>query len=236
MFFYFCSILCAFIAFLSQPVYAQEPSQNIKLFSGNKYFKKFYKANKGRYPAHYQFEQYNEHFKRDSLYGTSVWFEEIKFPNYFKIQMGHNNGNYVIYQQDSAYRYEYGMLKEKKYSPNRLLFMNGGFSHYDYKTCLQKLQAYGININIGYLTDYEGQKVIVVGALPNDFTKNQWWVDAKTFQIVRIIYEVAPKTMMRLEFKKFEQIGKQTIEKEVWIYVNEVLNQKEYYKNIKIVP
>lgn len=236
MFFRISIILWVLFPCCFHQVHAQEPIKNFKLFSGYKYFKKFYKANIGRYPAHYRFEQHNEHFKQDSLYGTSVWFEEIKFPNYFKIQIGNNNGNYVIYQQDSAYRYEYGILKEQKYSPNRLLFMNGGFCHYDYKTCLQKLQAYGISANTGYLTEYDGKKVIVLGAMPNDFTKNQWWVDAKSFQIVRIIYEIAPQTMMRLDFKKFEQIGKQTIEKEVWIYVNEVLNQKEYYKNITIVP
>lgn len=209
-------------------------SQRIQ--SGKKFFKKFYQANVNKIPEHYEFKQENEHYKNDSLYGQSVWYEEVKFPQYFKIQFGMNNGNYVLFQNDSSYRYDFGVLKEKKYAPNRLLFMMGGFAFYPYLTTLQKTHSFGIDLNISYSTELEGKKVRVIGAKPNDYTQNQWWIEEKTFRIMRIIEEVSPKVMMRFDFKNFEWVDKKFyIENEVWIYQNEALVQKEYYKDIKII-
>ncbi len=207
-----------------------------KIQSGKKFFKKFYQINQSRIPEHYEFTQANEHYKNDSLYGTSVWYEEVKFPKFFRIQFGMNNGNYVLFDNDSSYRYDFGVLKEKKYAPNRLLFMMGGYVFYPYKFCLEKLNAFGIDVNISYSTLLEGKKVRVVGAKPNDYTQNQWWIDESNFQIVRIIEEVSPKVMMRYDFKDYELIDKKYyIEKEVWVYQNEVLIQKEFCKDIKIL-
>jgi len=207
-----------------------------KIQNGNRFFKKFYQNNVGRIPQHYEFRQENEHYKNDSLYGTSVWFEEVAYPKYFRIQFGSNNGNYVVFNNDSSYRYDFGVLKEKKYSPNRLLFMLGGYAFYPFKECLQKVNSFGIELNVSYTTEWEGKKVRVIGALPNDFTKNQWWIDEKNFQVIRIIEEVSPRVMMRYDIKNFEWIEKKYyIESEVWVYQNEVLVQKEFYKNIKIL-
>ncbi len=207
-----------------------------KIQSAKKFYKKFYLANLNRIPKHYEFKQENEHYKNDSLYGNSVWYEEVNYPKYFRIQFGMNNGNYVLFQNDSSYRYDFGVLKEKKYAPNRLLFMIGGFAFYPYKTSLEKVNSFGIDLNLSYSTELDGKKVRVIGAKPNDFTKNQWWIDEKTLQVLRIIEEVSPQVMMRFDFKKYEFIDKKFyIENEVWIYQNEVLVQKEYYKDIKIL-
>jgi hypothetical protein len=94
----------------------------------------------------------------------------------------------------------------------------------------------GINLSLSYSIVWEGRKVRVLGAKPNDFTQNQWWIDEKNYRILRIIEEVSPKVMMRLDFKNYELIDKKFyIENEVWIYQNEQLVQKEYYKDIKII-
>lgn len=209
-------------------------AQDLK--SGKKFYKKFYKAHQGKIPEHFEFKQENEHYREDTLYGNSVWYEEIHYPKYFKIQFGSNNGNYVLFQNDSSYRYDFGVLKEKKYAPNRLLFMVGGFAFYPYKESLEKVNSLGINLSLSYSIDWEGRKVRVLGAKPNDFTQNQWWIDEKNYRILRIIEEVSPKVMMRLDFKNYELIDKKFyIENEVWIYQNEQLVQKEYYKDIKII-
>ncbi len=207
-----------------------------KIQSGKKFYKKFYHTNLHKIPQHFEFKQENEHYKNDSLYGNSVWYEEINYPKYFRIQFGMNNGNYVLFQNDSSYRYDFGVLKEKKYSPNRLLFMVGGFVFYPYKTSLEKINSFGIDLNVSYTTELNGKKVRVIGSKPNDFTKNQWWIDEKTLQVLRIIEEVSPQVMMRYDFKNFEFIDKKFyIENEVWVYQNEVLVQKEYYRDIKIL-
>ena len=58
----------------------------------------------GKWYKTFSFNQTTEIYRNDSLKRSETWYENIKFPNDFRIDFGNpDSGNAVIFKNDSSY-------------------------------------------------------------------------------------------------------------------------------------
>lgn len=209
---------------------------NNTIKTGVDVLKKMYLTYKNAPCQRYVFSQKNKHYKNDSVVGMSEWFESIEFPDKFRIDFGNKtDGNFVIFRNDSVFRYKAAELKKATPDTNTLLLLLGGMYYRDLKDVLLRLQHAKYNTTIVTKQKFRKQKVYVVGALAGDTLSNQLWIDKKNLRVVRIIEKMDDKHTMDMTFDAFEKHCKGYIESAVTFKNNGKVEQVETYFDIKTV-
>lgn len=184
----------------------------------------------------YTFSQKNTHYRNDSVIGNSEWQEAIEFPDKFRIDFGNKAlGNFVIFKNDSSYRYKNGELKTKKPDANTLLLLLGGMYYRSLEDVLARLEKAGYNTTILSKQRLNRQKVYVVGAAKGDVSSNQIWISKKTWRVVRIIEKTGENSSMDISFDRHQAHCKGYVESKVTFKRNGKTEQVEEYEAIKTV-
>lgn len=181
----------------------------------------------------YTFSQKNIHYRNDSITGTSEWHEAIEFPDKFRIDFGDkSSGNFVIFRNDSSFRYKNAELKTTKYNANTLLLLLGGMYYREPADVRMRLQKEGYHTVVLSKQRWRKQKVYVIGAEAGDLQSNQIWISRKTWRIVRIVERMNEKDMMDMTFDQHKQHCKGYLETKVTFKKNGKTEQVEEYYNI----
>jgi hypothetical protein len=184
----------------------------------------------------YTFSQKNTHYRNDSIVGNSEWHEYIEFPDKFRIDFGEKtDGNFVIFKNDSSYRYKNNALKKINYNSNTLLLVLGGMYYRDLQDVLTRLQNENYNTQIVSTQKWKKETVYVIGATKNDSTSNQIWVSKKNWRVVRIIEKMGTESYMDMTFDAYQKNCNGYIETKVTFKRNGKIEQMEEYYNIKPV-
>jgi hypothetical protein len=184
----------------------------------------------------YTFSQKNTHYRNDSIVGTSEWQEAIEFPDKFRIDFGDKaGGNYVIFKNDSSYRYKNFELRGKKHDANVLLLLLGGMYYRELPDVIARLQSGGYNTAVLSRQKWNRRKVYVIGAEAGDMSSNQIWVSKKTWRVVRIIERLEGNNMMDMSFDSFQEHCKGYVETKVTFKRNGKTEQVEEYDAIRSV-
>lgn len=201
--------------------------------SGDNYLRKMYHAHKGKWYKTFTFVQRTEFYRNDSLLRSSTWYEAARFPHDFRIDMEHpKNGNAVIYKKDSTYRFQKGQLARVTAGTNPFTFILGGMYMVPYDSVKAQLQKDGYELTKGYTTSWQGRKTYVIGALANDTTSKQMWIDAKHLYLVRTL-ETDRGTHIDAQMSGQVKVGKGWSETKVVFFFNGKLRQMEFYSDIK---
>jgi hypothetical protein len=200
---------------------------------GDEYLHKMYNAHKGKWYKTFTFVQRTEFYRNDSLVRTATWYEAAIFPHDFRIDMEDpKNANAVIYKRDSTYRFQKGQLARVTAGTNPFTFILGGMYLVPYDSVKAHLQKDGYDLTKGYTTSWQGRKTYVVGALPNDTTSKQMWIDARHLYLVRTL-ETDRGTQIDAHMSDQVKVGKGWSETKVVFYFNGKLRQMEFYSDIK---
>lgn len=184
----------------------------------------------------YTFSQKNTHYRNDSIVGTSEWHEAVEFPDKFRIDFGDKTtGNFVIFKNDSSYRYKNFELRGKKYDANSLLLLLGGMYYRELPDVTARLRKEGYNTSVLSKQKWNKQKVYVIGAEADDLHSNQIWISKKTWRVVRIIEQMDEKNMMDMTFDSHQDHCKGYVETKVSFRKNGKMEQVEEYDNIQTV-
>lgn len=182
----------------------------------------------------YTFSQKNTHYRNDSIVGNSEWHEYIEFPDKFRIDFGEKTeGNFVIFKNDSSYRYKNNTLKKVNYNTNTLLLLLGGMYYRDLQDVKTRLQNQNYNTQLVSTQKWKKQSVYVVGAMKGDTTSNQIWVSKKNWRVVRIIEKMDALSIMDMTFDSYQKNCNGYIETKVTFKRNGKIEQMEEYYNIK---
>lgn len=182
----------------------------------------------------YTFSQKNTHYRNDSIVGNSEWHEYIEFPDKFRIDFGEKTeGNFVIFKNDSSYRYKNNTLKKVNYNTNTLLLLLGGMYYRDLQDVLTRLQNENYNTQLVSTQKWKKQQVYVIGAMRGDTTSNQIWVSKKNWRVVRIIEKMDALSIMDMTFDAYQKNCHGYIETKVTFKRNGKIEQMEEYYNIK---
>lgn len=181
----------------------------------------------------YTFSQKNTHYRNDSIIGKSGWQEAIEFPDKFRIDFGDKaSGNFVIFKNDSSYRYKNGELKTRKADANTLLLLLGGMYYRSLEDVLARLEKAGYNTAVLSKQRLNRQKVYVVGAAKGDVSSNQIWISKNTWRIVRIIEKTGENGSMDVSFDRHQAHCKGYVESKVTFKRNGKIEQVEEYEAI----
>jgi outer membrane lipoprotein-sorting protein len=182
----------------------------------------------------YTFSQKNTHYRNDTVVGTSEWHEYIEFPDKFRIEFGKpGEGNFIIFKNDSSYRYKNNQLRKVTEDHNVLLLLLGGMYYRDLNDVYGRLEKEGFHTDILSTQKIKKQTFYVIGAQKGDTLTNQIWVDKTNFRVVRIIEKMEPQSIMDMRFDAFQKSCNGFTETKVSFKRNGKLEQVEEYYDIK---
>mgnify|MGYP000878742364 CR=1 FL=1 len=184
--------------------------------------------------ACYTFSQKNSHYQNDSLIRTSEWHEAIEFPDKFKIAFNGKNGdNFVLFRNDSLYRFKQNRCVLSKRDSSILLLILGGMYYRDFKDVLTRLNKNKFNTSVLSHQSWKSQAVVVIGARVGETEANQIWIDEKTYKVLRIIEKLSDQDIMDMRFEAHDPWCKGFVETKVSFRRNGKLEQVEEYYDIK---
>ncbi len=209
-------------------------SPKIKFESGKDVIDAMYQKYKQGPCKLYTFSQKNTHYRNDSIIGNSEWHEYVEFPDKFRIDFGKTEeGNFVIFKNDSSYRYKNNQLKKRNYDTNNLLLLLGGMYYREFPDVITRLQNEHYNTQILSTQKWRKQTVYVIGAREGDTLSNQIWVSKKDWRVVRIIEKMDSDSYMDMTFDAFQKSCNGYTETKVTFKRNGKTEQVEEYYDIK---
>ncbi len=208
-------------------------SPKIKFKSGKDVIEAMHQTYKQAPCKLYTFSQKNTHYKNDSIIGHSEWHEYIEFPDKFRIDFGKTeDGNFIIFKNDSSYRYRNHQLKKTDFDSNILLLLLGGMYYRELPDVVSRLQKEHYNTEVFSTQKWHKQTVYVIGAAKGDTLSNQIWVDKKTLRVIRIIEKMDADSYMDMTFDAFQKSCNGYTETKVTFKRNGKTEQVEEYYNI----
>ena len=218
--------LCLLVALIAGPISAQSGAIELLEAMHARYYGKVCKA--------YSFSQRNTHYMADTVSGHSTWHERVSFPDRFTIFFGDTTkGNYVHFRNDSLFSYRHSELVKKGADSNVLLLLLGGMYYRQLGDVVNRLKMAKYDFGKFSKQDWNGKPVYVLGAEKNDLNSNQFWVDAGTLVIVRIIEKMNAGDWMDMRFESHQPLCGGYVENKVSFRRNGKLEQLEEYYDVK---
>jgi outer membrane lipoprotein-sorting protein len=195
--------------------------------------KKMHDRYAGKWYKTFSFNQTTEIYRNDSLKRSETWYENIKFPNDFRIDFGHpDSGNAVIFKNDSSYSFIKSQKAGVRPNDDDLLFLLGGMYFYPFDEVPVKMKSFGYDLDKFHEDIWKGMAVCVIGALKNQDSVNQIWIEKENFSPVRLLrYE--KNTKEEALFENHVKLDGGFTETLVYFYINNKLIQVEKYHDLR---
>jgi outer membrane lipoprotein-sorting protein len=218
-------LICFLILFFATSLLRPPGSKETLKKMHDRYAGKWYKT--------FSFNQTTEVYRNDSLKQTETWYENIKFPNDFRIDFGNpDSGNAVIFKNDSSYFFRSGQIAQVRRYEDDLLFLLGGMYFYQFDEVTTKMKLFGYDLDKFHEDTGKGKDVYVIGAGKGEDSVNQLWVEKGNYSPVRMIkYE--NKNKEEAFFENHVKLGGGFTETLVHFFINDKLLQVEKYHDLK---
>ena len=121
--------------------------------------KKMHDRYAGKWYKTFSFNQTTEVYRNDSLKRSETWYENIKFPNDFRIDFGNpDSGNAVIFKNDSSYLFRNAQKVSVRPDEDDLLFLLGGMYFYPFDEVTAKMKSFGYNLDKFHEDTWKGKE------------------------------------------------------------------------------
>ncbi|OEK04801.1 LolA-like protein [Roseivirga misakiensis] len=174
-----------------------------------------------------------------SIRDTAIWYEAVSYPDHFRIDYN-DQGRFVIFRNDSSYRFQNYALQSQRIEPQEFLLFKGGMYFMSPVEVKAKLKTYGYDTSVFREDRLNGKKAYVVGAKKGDLKTKQFWIDADHYFTVRRISDVGQGRILDVQYSDHKRVNGGWVEQKVTFYLNERLLQVENYldinANLKIPP
>jgi hypothetical protein len=156
--------------------------------SGKDIVKKMHDRYAGKWYRSFTFNQTTEFYRNDTLRGSQVWYEAIRFPDRFRMDFGEaDSANAAIFRGDSSYRFRNGKLRSSTINNNEgLIFLLGGMFFYPLDQTMRMMSDLHYDLSKMHEDTWKGKPVYVIGAAAGENT-NQLWIDQKDLYLVRML-------------------------------------------------
>ncbi len=187
---------------------------------------------RGNWFQEFTFEQETIRYDQSgAVRDTAIWNEAVKYPDYFRIDFG-QPGRFVIFRNDSSYRFDNYELDRTRLEPQEFLLFKGGLYFRPAHTILEKLTEYGYDINIFREDRLNGHRVYVIGAEKGDLRTKQFWVSADHFYTMRRISSLGNGSVLDVQYSDHKNVSGGWVEQTVSFFRDGRKIQIEYYKKI----
>jgi outer membrane lipoprotein-sorting protein len=213
------------ILFITASMVAPPGSKEVLKKMHDRYSGKWYKT--------FKFNQTTEIYRNDSLKQSETWYENIKFPNDFRIDFGNpDSGNTVIYKNDSSYLFRNGQRVNVRPDENDLLFLLGGMYFYQFDEITARIKSLGYDLDKFHEDTWKGKEVYVIGAGKGEDSVNQLWIEKENYNPLRMLkYE--NKNKEEAFFEDHIKLGGGFTETLVHFFINDKMVQVEKYHDLK---
>jgi hypothetical protein len=193
---------------------------------------KMYARYHGKWGKTLSFDQTTERYKNDSLASTATWYEHMVYPDKLRIDIGsETSGNFIVFRQDSSYRYKNNKLVSASADENELTFFLGGMYFMPFEDVKAHFTALHYDLSKFHESIWKGKPAYVIGAHTDDEKVNQLWIDKKDLYAVRFIkYDKGMKEEGWFEGQQAEKGGwSETL---CTFFINDKKVQVEKYHNL----
>lgn len=168
-----------------------------------------------------------------------IWYEAMRVPNRLRIDIGPAaNGQAVIYNGDSLYRFAGGQLATATAQTNVLLVL--GFDVYGQvpERTLEVLANLGYDLTKFHEAEWEGRPMYVVGADEGDMTSRQFWIEQERLLFARLFQPAGPNgaNTQEIQFNEYEPLGGGWIAPDVRFFTNGRMTFHEVYDDMVAEP
>ncbi|HWB28184.1 MAG TPA: hypothetical protein VG738_22080 [Chitinophagaceae bacterium] len=157
-----------------------------KQLTSESVLQKMYNRYGGKWFKTLSFNQTTERYRNDSLVKTETWYENVIYPNLFRIDFGDPaKGNAVIYKGDSSFFFKNGQLQQAAKDRDELTFFLGGMYFTSFNNVIASFKALNYDLGKFHEDTWKGKPVYVIGANSAGEKVNQLWVDKDMLVPVR---------------------------------------------------
>lgn len=150
--------------------------------------KKMYGRYSNKWFKTFSFNQTTERWRHDSLIKTDTWYENVIYPNLFRIDFGDPTiGNAIIYRGDSSFLFKNGQLTKADKDRDELTFFLGGMYFHPFSDVLAEFKDLNYNLAKFHEDTWKGKPVYVIGADSTNEKVNQLWIDKDMLVPVRFL-------------------------------------------------
>lgn len=167
-----------------------------------------------------------------------VWNEYIQLPGRLRIDyLPLSSKSGVLYTDGKMYAFAGGKPQPPVPGWNPLLVLMGDVYTQLPDTTAFQLDSLGFDLGIARRDTWEGKPAWVVGAQAGDTTSSQFWVDADSLLVRRIVQRDARGArpiVTDTHFQKYQSVGGFPIAYQMRFYRDGRLYFKEDYFNVKV--
>jgi hypothetical protein len=141
-----------------------------------------------------QFTQENTRYLANGRTERSQWKESMLVPGRLRIEfLPTSGGNGAIYADGNVYSFEGGKLARTTPQLNILLVLTADVYVQPAATSIRQLTDLGVDLTKLRADTLNGRAVWVVGStVAADLTSPQFWIDAETWVVYRVLDRAAP--------------------------------------------
>jgi len=168
---------------------------------------------------------------------TETWYEALKPPGLDRIDVAPAvTGRALLYRNDSLY--EFGKRQLRAAGPGvQPLFALLHDLHSDPpEKTIAMLKRFGFDLHKTHERMWDGERVIVVGAVAGDTVSNQFWLEKKRMLLVRLLERngADPRRPLDARITGYQPAGGGWLERSVRIFVGGQLAAVSDYTNVRI--
>jgi hypothetical protein len=191
-----------------------------------------YKRYHGVWHKSLKFNQTTQQYRKDSLFKTATWYEQIVYPDLLRIDFDKpNSDNGVIFRHDSTYRFIKNKIVRSTKDENELIFFLGGMYSMPFDKILSHFADLHYDLSKFHASTWKGKPVYVLGADKDGDKVNQLWIDQDKMVAVRFI-KYDNNTKEEGFFEEQIPLNKAWSETKCSFYINDKLLQVETYHDV----
>jgi hypothetical protein len=182
---------------------APAPARTAAYASGEDVVAAMHDRYAGRWYRTLTFRQKTSRLLPNGTWDEQTWYEALALPGRLRIDFDPvSGGNGVLYARDSQFVAANGRVVRAEPGINDLLLL--GFDVYANPVARTDslLRRQGFDLGRFHRDSLEGRAMLVVGALPGELRRKQFWVDAERLVFVRLL-EPSPRDSTRVQDIRF---------------------------------
>ncbi|MEM6379400.1 MAG: hypothetical protein AAF705_14425 [Bacteroidota bacterium] len=185
--------------------------------------------NDGNWFQHFTFKQHTIRFdEAGNQTDSTVWYEAVSYPYFFRIDRDIEQGIYTIYRNDSTYNFRQDTLVSAVDNPAVHLIFKGGLYFVSLEESLEKLKQYKYDIDTFRKDTFMDEPAYVIGQ-----EENQFWLHAEDFYCMRRISTTDSGRKVDVIYADFKKVGNGWVEQKVTFMVNGKKRLDEFYFDIE---
>jgi hypothetical protein len=165
-----------------------------------------------------------------------TWYETMVRPGRLRIDIerGGTMAQTMIFRDDTLHQVANGTLRGSQPLVHSLLLLLHDIHVGDGDAVIAKLRGQGFDLSRTHASTWEGQPVIVVGAVAGDTASAQFWVDPVRLVVVRVLQSGPGGAHNDTRIGKFSTHGPALLEREITFVTNGAPRMVEEYTWVRV--